>query len=189
MDKELLIKRGIAFFIDFYLGALVSTIPISIISVTTIKTMTQNVFLLEKDIAIIAVMLGLFMLCIYYFVVPSYIFPSQTVGKKIIGITIDLNQKKKQKSLFKRQVIGYMLLEGSLTPTGKLVFQLISLLSGYNIVSIGLDVGNYITIASVGLLLCGRRHLMIHDYLGKSNVIINNSEKGKRIVKLKEKKI
>lgn len=187
MKKELLLKRVLAFIIDFYVGALFSTMPISIISTITINKMTQNVFLLEKNIAIIAVLISMIVLLIYYFVIPYKVFKGQTIGKKIVGLKINIHGKNYKTSLFKRQVLGYMLLEGSFSPTGKLLFQLFSLISGYNIVSIGTDIGNYIALASIGLLLCGRMHLMIHDYLGNTDVIAVCHEETKKIEKFKEK--
>ena len=58
-QNSLLLKRGIAFLVDLYIGALLGSLPISIISLITIKQMTQNIFLLNHQIAIIAALLSL----------------------------------------------------------------------------------------------------------------------------------
>ena len=41
-QNSLLLKRGIAFLVDLYIGALLGSLPISIISLITIKQMTQS---------------------------------------------------------------------------------------------------------------------------------------------------
>ena len=83
-QNSLLLKRGIAFLVDLYIGALLGSLPISIISLITIKQMTQNIFLLNHQIAIIAALLDLLLLG-FYLHMPCWIYSGQISRKKTNG--------------------------------------------------------------------------------------------------------
>ena len=162
-----LIKRGLSFIIDAYIGALFGTIPISVATTIILGEVTQNIFLLPKAIAIISLICSLLCLLFYYFYIPYKIYPGQTLGKRFFNIQIEY---KNRKELWKRQVVGYILLEGGLTSGGKVIFQLLSILTGYNMVSIFNDIFTSISLFSIALLLLSSQHKMLHDYIAKTEV-------------------
>lgn len=145
-QNSLLLKRGIAFLVDLYIGALLGSLPISIISLITIKQMTQNIFLLNHQIAIIAALLSLLLLGFYYLYIPCWIYSGQTLGKRLMDLKIN---NKGKKFLVKRQLFVLLIL----TSGGRLVAQLLSLLSGYSLIEISNDITMYLSLISIGMLL------------------------------------
>ena len=140
-QNSLLLKRGIAFLVDLYIGALLGSLPISIISLITIKQMTQNIFLLNHQIAIIAALLSLLLLGFYYLYIPCWIYSGQTLGKRLMDLKIN---NKGKKFLVKR------------------------LLSGYSLIEISNDITMYLSLISIGMLLLKKETLQ--DRLFKTTV-------------------
>ena len=160
-QNSLLLKRGIAFLVDLYIGALLGSLPISIISLITIKQMTQNIFLLNHQIAIIAALLSLLLLGFYYLYIPCWIYSGQTLGKRLMDLKIN---SKGKKFLVKRQLFVLLIL----TSGGRLVAQLLSLLSGYSLIEISNDITMYLSLISIGMLLLKKETLQ--DRLFKTTV-------------------
>lgn len=151
-QNSLLLKRGIAFLVDLYIGALLGSLPISIISLITIKQMTQNIFLLNHQIAIIAALLSLLLLGFYYLYIPCWIYSGQTLGKRLMDLKIN---NKGKKFLVKRQLFVLLIL----TSGG---------LSGYSLIEISNDITMYLSLISIGMLLLKKETLQ--DRLFKTTV-------------------
>ena len=84
-----LVKRFISYLIDWYVGALCTAIPIAIISQKLTNTMlNQNIVEFKQPYGIIAGILAVLFAIFYFVIVPAYIYPGQTLGKKICKIKI-----------------------------------------------------------------------------------------------------
>jgi uncharacterized RDD family membrane protein YckC len=180
MEKKVsLLKRSISFFIDLYLGALLASIPISLISLIQINQITQNIFLLDKSIAIIAIILSFVCLGFYYLYIPLFIYPGQTLGKRLMDIQIIASSKI---SLVKRQIV-FMLL---FTSTSHLFAQLVSLLTGYNLISLMTDITLSLSLMAIINLFITKQ--MLYDRLAKT--YITDFSKQKTFIKnqLREEK-
>lgn len=153
-----MIARGIACMIDSYVGALLASLPISMITLSSLHTMTQNVFLLEKGQAILAICCGFMLLIGYYIFIPVTIFKGQTLGKRLVNLKVVYQSKR---SLIIRQGIVMMLFSTG----GKLVAQLISVLLGSNMITIMMDITMYLSIVSLGMYLTTRGRLTLQDLL------------------------
>lgn len=162
MEKRVsLLKRSISFFIDLYLGALLASIPISLISLIQINQITQNIFLLDKSIAIIAIILSFVCLAFYYLYIPLFIYPGQTLGKRLMDIQIITSSKI---SLVKRQIL-FMLL---FTSASHLFAQLVSLLTGYNLISLMTDITLSLSLMAIINLFITKQ--MLYDRLAKTYI-------------------
>ena len=180
MEKRVsLLKRSIAFFIDLYLGALLASIPISLISLIQINQITQNIFLLDESIAIIAIILSFVCLGFYYLYIPLFIYPGQTLGKRLMDIQIISSSKI---SLVKRQIL-FMLL---FTSASHLFAQLVSLLTGYNLISLMTDITLSLSLMAIINLFITKQ--MLYDRLAKT--YITDFSKQKTFIKnqLREEK-
>lgn len=156
-------KRIMAYGIDLYLGALCGTLPISIITYTILGEMTQNIFLLEKWLGIVALLFSLSALFIYYILIPLKVFKGQTLGKKMMHIEI---QYQHYHSLILRQFL-MMIFFTSLT---KVITQLMILISGIALFEIMNDITMFISIVSIMMLLFSKQHLTLHDRIAKTNL-------------------
>ncbi len=153
-----MLKRILAFSIDIYLGSLLATLPISLASMYFLGEMTQNVFLLDKTVAIGMIVLSFAILFLYYLVVPWKLFKGQTIGKRLVGIRICFNDDQ---ALFKRQFL-MMLTMTSLT---KLVIQLVGIISGYNFVDVFIDLARSAAFVSLMLIVFTKNRRSIHDMI------------------------
>lgn len=162
MSKQVsLLKRGIAFLVDLYLGSLLATLPISFVTYIKLGSMTQNVFLLDKHLAVIVMMLSLLLMIFYYVIIPLYLMKGQTLGKRLMDIQIVYDE---QSNLVKRQFIFMFFM----TSFGTMIGQLISVISGYNVMVIMNDITLSFSLLSVGLIIFAKDHKGLHDKLAKS---------------------
>ncbi len=164
MNKQVsLLKRGIAFIIDLYLGALIATLPISLLSYITIQEMTQNVFLLKKTVAIIAIGLSLVLFIFYYLLVPLKLLQGQTLGKRLMDIKISYSHDQE---LIKRQMF-YLLILTSFTT---LIGELLSILTGFNVLEIVNDFTMSLSLVSVIMICFFKDHRGLYDRLAKTSL-------------------
>lgn len=172
-----LVKRTIAYIIDWYLGAIFASLPIVFIYSCTYndKTMISNLLTISQKntmIAIIAGVLSLLFAFFYYVFIPYKIWQGQTLGKHIMKIKIvqEDNQNMTFSKLFLRQVIGLWLIEGAAISASATFRQLSEIISGQSQVILYWQYIAYaITFVSCLLLIVKQKSL--HDYLAKTDVI------------------
>ena len=88
-------KRFISYIIDWYVGALCTAIPIAITSQKLTNTMlNQNIVEFEQPYGIISGVIAVLFAIFYFVIVPTYIYPGQTVGKRICKIKIVQNNNE-----------------------------------------------------------------------------------------------
>lgn len=169
-------KRFLCYLIDWYVGALCSAIPISIVSQKLYKTMlNQSILDFPSPIGlyagIVSVCFGLF----YFLIVPTYINKGQTFGKKICHLKVVQKNGKEVtiKNMFLRQVVGIILIEGCLVTSSAMFHQILTLIFHINFVKPLMYVGIGISLISVALVVFGPEHRAIHDYVGNTKVTLS----------------
>lgn len=168
-------RRFISYIIDWYVGGLVTAFPIAIISQKIYGTMlNQNILEFEKPYGLIAGCLGFLFALFYFVVVPMWITKGKTFGKKVCKIKIVQvnNEEVRFKNILLRQLVGIMVVEGSLVTASAIWHQIFTLLTGINIVTILMYIGFIIGIISACLVLFTKNHRAIHDYIGNTKVVM-----------------
>lgn len=179
-------KRFLGYLIDWFLGALFMMLPLCLLWMFQTQDMESmrylDLWLIEdrfsRSQAIVSGCLGLLAALFYYVYIPWRIFPGQTIGKRAVGIkiiSID-NMSAGFKVLMVRQVIGIMILEGTLYNVSGLIRVLLSMITGLNFTGILLYQGLVTSILSVLMAMFFQSHRMLHDYLAKTKVVLCSKE-------------
>ena len=170
-----LTRRFLSYLIDWYLGGLVTAFPIAMISQKLFgSVLKQNILEFPNHYGLIAGCLG-FVFALFYFVaVPTWITKGQTLGKKICKIQIvkDDEEEITFKNMFLRQLVGIIVVEGSLVTASAIWHQVFTLLTGIEIVSGLMYVGLAVCVVSAGMVIFTKDHKAIHDYIGSTRVVM-----------------
>lgn len=169
------IKRGIAFLVDWYISTLLAGIPIlymySVQSGNTDVPESLNQF--AGNLGIIAGLIGIIIITIYYVIVPLKIRKGQTLGKSILGIKVVQNDGSEitTRSIIKREILGAMLVEAGLVSSSKYlreIFLIVGFNSLYRILAI---VAMIIPFISILIMVFSKESKMIHDIIGGTKVV------------------
>lgn len=168
-------RRFLSYIIDWYVGALAVSLPISIISQKLNGTMLkQDIMNFPKPYGMIGGILGLVFAFLYFVVVPACVWKGQTFGKHVCAIkmvTVD-DQDVSFMNLILRQVVGIIIIEGALVSASAIWHQIVTMLTGVDIVTPLMYVGFVIGGASALLVGFKKDHRAIHDYIGKTKVVM-----------------
>ncbi|MDD6712138.1 MAG: RDD family protein [Sharpea porci] len=188
-----LIKRVIAYGIDWYLGAALASLPLMVIYYTMhdhIKVIPNQIALFKYPVNIIVALLCFIVIFFYYVFIP-YKYNGQTLGKKLMKLKIvneDYSALSK-KTLVIRQVVMMMLVEGSIYASTATFHQLLRLLSGTTFTKIYTIVGLILTILSVVLLVLTKSHQSLHDLVCHTLVVdISSREYKNQLIQLQKEK-
>lgn len=192
VNKTGYIKRIIAYGIDWYLGSVLSSLPLILLYMSLYKDavyIPQQLSIFKGYYQVIAGVLSLSVALVYYVVLPI-IWKGQTLGKKLLGLKIvnDNYQEVNVKQLIIRQVIMIFLVEGSIYTCSNMLHQLVNVLTGYNIASIWNKVGLVITILSGILVIILKSKKSLHDIVSHTLVVDIKSEDYKNMLLSIEKK-
>lgn len=192
VNKTGYIKRITAYGIDWYLGSVLSSLPLILLYMSLHKDavyIPQQLSIFKGYYQVIAGVLSLSVAFVYYVVLPI-IWKGQTVGKKLLGLKIvnDNYQEVNVKQLIIRQVIMIFLVEGSIYTCSNMLHQLVNVLTGYNIASIWNKVGLVITILSGILVIILKSKKSLHDIVSHTLVVDIKSEDYKNMLLSIEKK-
>ena len=164
MNKQVsLLKRGIAYIVDLYLGSLIGTLPISLMTYVQLGKMTQNAFLLDKFTACLVMTVSMVLLMFYYIVVPTNILKGQTLGKRLMDIHVMYDEQSK---LLKRQIFFMIFM----TSFGTLIGQFLTVLTGYQIMQIVNDITMSVSLVIVAMIVFTKDHIGLYDRLAKTHV-------------------
>lgn len=192
VNKTGYIKRIIAYGIDWYLGSVLSSLPLILLYMSLHKDavyIPQQLSIFKGYYQVIAGVFSLSVAFVYYVVLPI-IWKGQTLGKKLLGLKIvnDNYQEVNVKQLIIRQVIMIFLVEGSIYTCSNMLHQLVNVLTGYNIAFIWNKVGLVITILSGILVIILKSKKSLHDIVSHTLVVDIKSEDYKNMLLSIEKK-
>lgn len=169
------IRRLIAYVIDWYLATIVSGIPLMLVNSMKSGSASINTSIpdgMEGWIwGIISICLGIF----YYWLLPM-IMNGSTPGKKLMHFRI-VSKKTGELpsigSLFLRQVVGILFLEGAIAFPSQLLRELLTRLISENTVSMLQTAMVIITVISISFGLYSPSRQMIHDIIGNTVEVMN----------------
>ncbi|MGB4984175.1 MAG: RDD family protein [Erysipelotrichaceae bacterium] len=169
------VKRILAYVIDWYLGFMFGCLPILYLS-NVINQKTTVDFSLSQfsgQMMYVVLFLALLFSIFYYFVVPTFIYRGQTIGKRMLKIRVvgENGNCLSIKQSFIRQVIGVMILESSFMLSGNLICEVIGIVVNP---LIG-DILSYVFLGLfvISLILVYKKNRSLHDLFVKSIVIEN----------------
>ncbi|WP_308687892.1 RDD family protein [Streptococcus oralis] len=167
-------RRVIAYLLDWYLGAMLTALPIGILSQKLYGNMLhQDLSTLPEPYGIICGGIGMIGGLFYYIVIPLGRCKGQTLGKRITrlkvikkdGGDVDL------KTILLRQLLGSIILEGSLYTVSYIGYQIIQLSTGLQMVTGLSTISLGIGILSALLATFHKNHQALHDIIARTKVI------------------
>lgn len=174
------IRRAIAYFIDYILANILVVIPLVLIQGGVLQTTNTTQDLSRMELPYVYLITGVvFLLYVFYYVVVPYkIWPGQTPAKKLLGIKIVMknNSDVTLGALFMRNVVCYILLDGSVFMTSYLI-QLVALTMGVPIPKIISDVMYFVTFLSIIVTMTNQNRRMLHDLISGTKIYKINEEK------------
>lgn len=172
-----MLRRLISYLIDWYVGALVTALPIAVISQKLMGTMlNQDIIHFPHPYGLIGGVLGLLCAFGYYVVIPMKNHSGQTFGKRLCKIKIvqENGQDITWKNMLLRQVLGIIIIEGALVTASAIWHQVAMILTGLDFLTPLKYIGLGLSGLSVLLLLFHKNHRALHDYIGKTKVVMSN---------------
>lgn len=166
-------RRFGAYLIDWYLGGLATSLPISVVSMKLFGTVqNQNILSFPAPQCFFAGIGGLIGACLYYVFIPTGIWKGQTPGKRLLNLKIVSKDGSPVTfgALVLRQVVGIMVVEGGLVTASTLWHQLATIITGADLVKPLMYLGMAVSIASSVLTLFGD-HRALHDRFGRTLVV------------------
>lgn len=193
VNKTGYVKRIIAYGIDWYLGSVLSSLPIIFLYMSQHKNATyipQQLSIFKGYYQIVAGLLSLAVAMLYYVALPI-MWNGQTLGKKILGLRIvnDNYQDVHVRQIIVRQVVMIFLIEGSIYTCSNMLHQLVNVITGYNLAVIWNRVGLVISIFSGLLVIILKSKKSLHDIVSHTLVVDIKSEDYKnQLLSLEKKK-
>ena len=167
-------KRCVAYLLDWYLGAMLVSLPTGMVSQKIYGNMLhQNLLTLQKPYGLICGILGLVCAMFYYIAVPLGKNKGQTLGKRIMKLKIvkENGQDVDLKTILLRQLVGIILIEGSLYSASAILHQIIQLSTGFRIVVPLMIIGLVIGVASALFVAFHPKHRAFHDLIAHTKVV------------------
>lgn len=168
-------RRFFAYLIDWYVGALCTAIPISIVAHQTTGDLT-NQYLVDypHPFGIVAGVLALLFAFAYYIAIPLFVWRGQTPGKRLCGIKIvqEDGSPVALPNLALRQIVGVTIIEGVIANASSIWHQMLTIVTGINFVHPLMYVGFAITLVSCFMILIRKDHRCLHDFIGGTRVAL-----------------
>ncbi|WP_035287695.1 RDD family protein [Clostridium sp. KNHs214] len=169
-------RRAVAMMVDWYLASVLAGVPVMLIySMDTGQaTIASSLSAMSFKSGMLAGILAILASSAYYLLIPTFLYKGQTLGKKLLGIKVIRmdNKDVSLKTMFRREIIGIMLVEGRIVSSSEYLRQMIRLGLNSNRYYVVLEyIGTIITIVSVILMYATVEKRMIHDYIGKTKVV------------------
>lgn len=166
-------RRIVAFLINWYVGSLVTAVPVAAVAVSLgYQATDQNVLDYPAPWGLIAAVTGIVAGVVYYGVVPM-LTKGQTLGKRLLGLRIVGRDGERATAcqLVLRQVLGLILLEQAAVGTSTVVQQVIALLAGATAATVVMWVGYALTLASFAVCGAAPSHRALHDLISGTRVV------------------
>jgi len=123
--------------------------------------------------AYVCCVLSLMLFFAYYVWIPFKVWPGQTLGKHVLGLSCE-NRGGGEMTLgtyVLRAVVGLLVIEGVSTVMTRYLVQTLTLITGFYMESVITPVAYLLTMVSGILVVCTQRHLAIHDYIAGTRVV------------------
>lgn len=165
-------RRFLAYLIDWYAGALITNIPISIAAGALVgNALNQRL----ADLGPAGMLVGAAALVCavgYYVLVPLFVWRGQTPAKRLLGLRIDGldGEPAGARELVLRQVVGLIVIEGVLAVASSVWHQMLAMATGIDFVTYLMYAGYAAVAVSVGMMLVTPGHRCLHDYIGSTRV-------------------
>lgn len=166
-------KRIAAFLVDWYVGALMTALPVVAVALGTGREMTdQNIVGYDALWGVLAGALGVAAGVIYYVLVPM-VFDGRTLGKRLFGLRVASGDGSPATPLqmVLRQFVGLMLVEQSAVGTSFVIQQLISIGFGGYAATVVMWTGMGLTLASFACVGIRRDRRAIHALISDTRVV------------------
>lgn len=165
-------RRFLAYLIDWYAGALITNIPISIAAGGLTGSMLNQQLADLGSFGLAAGAGAVIMGIVYYVAVPAFLWKGQTPAKRLLGLRIDgLDGKPASlRQLLLRQVVGVMVLEGVLVTASSDWHQMLAIATGIDFTTYLMYAGYAVAAISIGMLLLSKDHRCLHDVIGGTRV-------------------
>ncbi len=169
------VKRAVAFFADWYISTLLAGIPLlymySVQSGSTEVPASLTQF--SGNLGIIAGLVGIVIITLYYVVVPLKFNKGQTLAKSVLGVKIVQTDGSEvtAKSLIKREVVGVMLIEAGLVSSSKYLREMLLIAGMDSVYRILAIVAIVIPFISIVIMMFSKESKMIHDIIGGTKVV------------------
>ena len=170
-----LTRRFLAYLIDWYVGGLMTAFPISVISMKLFETVqNQNIMSFGSPWGMTAGALGVLFGIFYYVAVPAFVWRGQTLAKRWLKIRIvrEDGGETRVKHIVLRQLVGIIVVEGSLVTVSTIWHQMAALATGIDLVKILMYAGIAVSLISAIMTLFGK-HRALHDRIGGTMVVLN----------------
>lgn len=170
-----MLKRLLAFLLDWYLGGVLSMMPVAFLwNMRTGETKVNlNIVALGRQ-GIYAALAAILLLIVYFYVIPWLIWPGQTIGKRILSIAVvDKNGSSVPAGRLAVRQIGILLfLETMSLMTGNPILSLFTLLFNEQVSTV-LSYASMVLLA-ISVLMCSfsRQHQALHDWLTGTEVVV-----------------
>lgn len=173
-------SRIFAYLIDWYIATMISSIPIVFITsaVNHTTNITMDLSKLPKEWGIVAAILAIIFYLGYYFVLELKVYKGQTFGKRIMKLKVvqDDGSDVDFKSIFMREAVGVMLIEGYIGNSSSYVRQLAQMFVNFNIMDMAVYIFGIISVISVLLGAASASRKMIHDRVAHTHLISTKEE-------------
>lgn len=168
-------RRFLAMVIDWYITNMIAAIPVTFY-LRGNDYIKEYSFQLETYGMKTGMLLGLYVIAvgiIYYFIIPTFIFKGQTLGKKICKIVVvkENGDDVTIKNIFIREIIGATLIEGGIVVTATYLRKIIQLVGSISIVTPLKYLSYIVTLASIVYAYFNPLSQSFHDRLAKTIVI------------------
>lgn len=171
-------KRFVAYLVDWFVGSIfMFLIPVYCYSIITGNAEAGPAMQFSNYPApypLIMAGISIAMACIYWIVIPTFVWEGQTFGKRCNGFKIvqTNDQKVNLWVMCKRQVLGIFVLEGALFSVSNVLHQVLFLVSGVDLGRYLMYIGAAISIVSCMMVMLFVARRMLHDYIAKTKVIL-----------------
>lgn len=169
------IKRLIAFIVDWYVASVLAGIPVLLIySIESGEAhIAKSLASMSFTWGMVAGILAIIFASAYYWIIPTYCYKGQTLGKKLVGIKIvsENNNEVSVGNIFKREILGVMLVEGGLICSSDYLRQIVQMNSSNTMYTLLGLVATMITAISIIMLFTNSESKMLHDLIGKTKVV------------------
>lgn len=168
-------KRLFAYLIDHIILVLLYAIPIKYIYSIITKKIENKITLDMFEFPYALMVFTICLLISFYYLIysPVYKHPGKTIGKRALGLKV-VNQDGSNpdfRTMFIREGIGVILLEGATYPISGYLYSLLGLLINTNTEKILIYIFTVITIISIIYALFNKDNAMFHDCIAKTKVI------------------